>query len=122
MKNKRITACIITILTIAYICSNVQARPGDCGFEGGISSGYAEGQQTFEYGEVCFLTGKPIELKGTLTIKKSLRQGVIRSTYTYNLRMDRKRHFTACLHYDTTVTQTGAGRPLKKRFFRIRRK
>lgn len=118
MKNKRITACIITILTIACICSSVQARPGDCGFEGGISSGYAEGQQTFEYGEVCFLTGKPIELKGTLTIKKSLRQGVIRSTYTYNLANGQenatlRRVFT----YDTTVTQTGSRQTLEETVF-----
>jgi len=117
VKSKLIPAFLISIL-ISCVCLNVQARPGDCGFEGGISSGYVEGQETFEYSEVCFLSGKPIELRGTLVIKKSLRQGVIRSTYTYNLSNEEenatlRRVFT----YDTEVTETGNRQTLEKTFF-----
>jgi len=52
----------------------------------------APGKTSFEYKEVCFITGEPIVFEGTLTIRKTLRQdkttgkNVITANYTYNLR------------------------------------
>lgn len=107
MNGKRFLSGVILATLIICSFSQALARPGDCGFEGGISSGYVEGQDTFKYSEVCFLTGKPIELTGTVVIKKTMRQGVIRSTYTYNLtNTEEEATLRRVFTYDTKVTKT----------------
>ena len=63
--------------------------PGSiCGYEGGISSGRC-GKTTYDYKEVTFVTGKPVVLEGTMTIKKSQRNES-NYHYSYSLRMQRR--------------------------------
>ncbi|MCX8129083.1 MAG: S-layer homology domain-containing protein [Clostridia bacterium] len=89
----RIVLCIIICFSM-IVPSSVSARMGDSGYEGGISSGEAPNKALFDYQEVCFISGEPIVLKGTVLIKKSLKQDnkstakqeVLTTTYTYNLK------------------------------------
>ncbi len=81
------------LISIIYLFhSNSYARMGDCGYEGGISSGEAGTTTNYNYKEMCFLSGEPIELDGTLNIKKSIKQNsttkqsYIETVYTYNLK------------------------------------
>jgi N-acetylmuramoyl-L-alanine amidase len=86
IKNSIFISTIVLVLTfILFIPLDVHARHGDSGYEGGISSGIIEGKTTLDYKEVSFITGKPVELEGTLTIRKSSRNDTITTTYTYNL-------------------------------------
>ncbi len=62
-----------------------QAVEGTLGYEGGISSENKLKKDEYQYSEMCFLTGKPILLTGTLTIKKTDKNGVVNATYTYRL-------------------------------------
>ncbi len=111
---KKIVLTWIIIVMVAACFSSVYARPGDCGFEGGISSGYIEGSTTYDYSEVCLLTGVPIELHGTVIIKKTLRQGVIRSTYTYNLSSsDGDATLRRVFTYDTEVSGKDNGQTIE---------
>ncbi|HHW30973.1 MAG TPA: S-layer homology domain-containing protein [Clostridiaceae bacterium] len=84
-----IPAIILVLTFILFIPSNVYARHGDSGFEGGISSGEVEGVTTMDYKEVCFITGQPIEFEGTLIIRKTTRNNIINTTYTYNLKNEK---------------------------------
>ncbi|NTV90248.1 MAG: S-layer homology domain-containing protein, partial [Clostridiales bacterium] len=83
----------------------VLAREGDSGYEGGISSGENAGKTTFDYQEVCFITGEPIVFKGTLVIKKQKKSGKITSTYTYSLtNTDKSATLVRVLYFTTTLT------------------
>lgn len=91
------------------------AREGDCGYEGGISSGEAPRKVSYDYQEVCFITGEPILFKGTLTLKKSLKQGNISATYTYNLKnTDKAATLTRTLVYETKVTKKDNGQTIEE--------
>lgn len=95
---KRIALMIIaSVLTLAFAPLCVQAREGDNGYEGGISSGETAVKKPFEYQEVCFLSGKPVVFKGTLNINKQVKADKITSVYTYNLKN---------LDYNATLTRT----------------
>ena len=81
------------------------ARQGDAGYEGGISSGDVAGKTSYEYQEVCFITGEPVVMKGTLIIKKQTKQDKITSTYTYSLKnVDKSATLTRILSFTTAVT------------------
>lgn len=93
----------------------VYAREGDCGYEGGISSGEAMGKTVFEYQEVCFITGEPVVFKGTLSIKKSLKDDSVVSTYTYNLKnIDKSATLTRVLSYNTKMTKKDNGQTIEE--------
>lgn len=88
----------------------VFAREGDSGYDGGISSGYSPGKTLMDYQEVCFVTGEPIVLKGTLQIRKQQRQNTITSTYTYTLRnTDKSATLTRVLNLSTTLVTKDNG-------------
>lgn len=79
----------IVVLAAMVFCSaalTVFAGGIELGYEGGITSGSADEKTTLEYREVCFITGEPIELTGTVSVRKSARQDTINTTYTYNLK------------------------------------
>lgn len=103
---KVISKLICLFLLIGLLPINFSyAREGDAGYEGGISSGESPGKTSYEYQEVCFITGEPVVLKGTLVIKKSLKQGKITSTYTYNLKnTDKTAALTRVLSFTTVLT------------------
>ena len=112
---------IIKILLCMVLCLNmvlpaaVYAREGDCGYEGGISSGEAPGKTTYDYQEVSFVSGEPVVFKGTLALKKSLKQNTIVSTYTYNLKNnDKTATLTRTLVYNTVQTTKDNGQTIEE--------
>jgi N-acetylmuramoyl-L-alanine amidase len=76
---------LISILFFAFP-NAVFAREGDCGYEGGISSGEVLGKTIFDYQEYFLGSGTPILMKGTVSLKKSAKQNILTSTYNYNLK------------------------------------
>ena len=62
---KKVLSFILSIFLVFYggSAKYIFAREGDSGYEGGISSGEAPGKTSFEYKEVCFITGEPIALR-----------------------------------------------------------
>ena len=106
--------CLIIVLVL-IIPGAVLAREGDCGYEGGISSGEAPGKTSFEYQEVSFITGEPLVFKGTLTIKRSTKQDSTILTYTYSLRnVDRAATLTRTQVYETKTTKEYNGQLTEK--------
>jgi hypothetical protein len=101
---------IFIILIVLNMPLEVFAREGDCGYEGGISSGESPQESpakaVFQYSEVSFISGQPIVFKGNLTVQKSLRQGLISTKYTYDLKnMDNNATLKRTLIYNTKLTQ-----------------
>jgi N-acetylmuramoyl-L-alanine amidase len=94
---KKVLTIILLLLSCLLIPATAYAREGICGYEGGISSGEVPGKTTYDYKEVTFVTGEPVVLEGTMTIKKSQRQDKTTTTYNYNLRNVEK---------DATLTRT----------------
>ena len=87
MRNLKYIMLCITIILGTF--SFAYAKEGDCGYEGGISSGQnlstSKGTSQFEYQEVVFITGKPIVLKGQVEIKEKVTNDTITTTYKYEL-------------------------------------
>ncbi|HOM02227.1 MAG TPA: S-layer homology domain-containing protein [Acetivibrio sp.] len=117
-----ITATLIIIFMTGGLC--VYAREGDSGYEGGISSGEAAGKTSFEYKEVCFITGEPVVFEGTLTVKKTLKQdkntgkNVITSNYTYSLKnLEKDATLSRFLSYTTTLTEKENGQIIEETAF-----
>jgi hypothetical protein len=75
------------ILLAAFLLMPLKALAveGTLGYQGGISIENKLGKNEYLYTEMCFLTGEPIELSGTLTIKKTEKNNEINATYTYKL-------------------------------------
>ncbi len=117
---------ISIVLTLCFILQGLLvptafAREGDCGYEGGVSSGEAAGKTSFEYQEICFVTGEPLIFKGTLTIRKSSRkdtktkQDIITTTYTYDLQnAEKAATLKRTLVHSTRVTQTDNGQIIEE--------
>lgn len=78
-------AAIVCIYSIFFAGPGAYAYTGSMGYEGGISAADRYENGTYQYREVCFLSGRPVILEGTMTVKKNVRQGKINTTYTYNL-------------------------------------
>jgi N-acetylmuramoyl-L-alanine amidase len=93
----------------------VYARQGNNGYEGGISSGEAPNRSTFEYQEVSFISGDPVIFKGTLAVKKTYKQDLITSTYTYNLKnVDKAATLTRVLNLSTKLLQKDNGQKVEE--------
>jgi len=108
---KRIAGILLILVLITGILplSTVFAREGDSGYEGGISSGYNAGK-TVDYQEVCFISGEPIVLNGTLTITKQFKQNAITSTYKYSLKnADKAATLSRTLVFNTTLSNKDNG-------------
>lgn len=100
------------------LTSAVGAWEGDNGYESGISSGAVAGKTSLEYQEVSFITGEPILLKGTLTIKKSLKNDVVNATYTYALKnADKNATLTRVLVFNTKKTLKPNGQTVEETSF-----
>ena len=74
---------VLLLISIIIIPVNVMAIEGNMGFSGGISVEEPIEKNEYNYTEICFLTGAPVKLTGTLTIKKTDKNDVVTSTYTY---------------------------------------
>jgi len=102
-------------ILLALFPSAAAAREGDCGYEGGISSGEVQGKTSFEYQEAVFITGEPIVFKGTLVIKKSQKKEDIVATYTYNLKnADRNATLVRALTYTTRLVEKENGQKIEE--------
>ncbi len=80
---KIFTIVLALIITLAPL--NALAVEGTMGYAGGISVEDPIEKSEYNYTEMCFLTGVPIKLTGTLTIKKTDKNDVVNATYTYKL-------------------------------------
>ncbi len=84
LKRISLILCIAMLLNL-FISAAAFAREGDNGYEGGIASGDDPDKVEMNYQEVCFVSGEPVIFKGSLTVKKSLKQDNINTVYTYSL-------------------------------------
>lgn len=92
----------------------VQAKQGDSGYEGGISSGETS-NKTMQYQEMCFITGEPLLFEGTLAIKKSAKQDSVTTTYTYSLKNNEKKALlTRTLNVSTKITKKANGQTVEE--------
>ena len=76
-------AILVIIISVAPL--DILAVEGTMGYSGGISVADPIEKGEYQYTEMCFLTGVPIKLDGTLTIKKTDKNDVVTATYTYKL-------------------------------------
>lgn len=83
-KSKKIVSLILLFFMLAKPIASF-AYMGSMGYEGGISAVDPFVNNTYLYREVCFLSGIPIILEGEMTVKKSVKNEKISTTYTYNL-------------------------------------
>jgi len=105
----------VLLFMVIYISFPVWAAEGDCGYEGGISSGVAVDKK-FEYKEVIFITGKPIIVQGDLTVKKTIKDTAETWTYTYsNLKnTDEKVTMSRTITYNVAVNKKDDGQIQKQ--------
>ena len=103
---------IIFLIAIPFLAF---AAEGDCGYEGGISTGEAVAK-SYDYQEVIFLTGKPIVVKGTVTVKKTIKATTEAWTYTYsNLKnADAKVTLNRTVAYDVAISPKNNGQVQKQ--------
>lgn len=80
----RITASIL-LAVILLSPVTASAVEGSMGYEGGISVEDTIEKGKYLYSEMLFITGEPVLLTGELTIKKSDKNDIVTSTYTYKL-------------------------------------
>lgn len=112
---KKNTICLIVAFCLLLSPSFAYAWSGDSGYESGVSSGTVPGKDTFEYQEVCFISGEPIVFKGTVKIKKSMKRDQIVTTYTYNLKnIDRSATLTRTMSFTTELTEGENGQTAEK--------
>ncbi|MCL2740719.1 MAG: S-layer homology domain-containing protein [Oscillospiraceae bacterium] len=105
----RAAACLAVALAVASSALvTARAMDGDQGYWGGVSSGEVDGRTQMEYREVCFLSGTPIELSGTLTLRKTERGGNVTAVYQYSLRDDSN---TAMINRTLTFVTTREVKP-----------
>jgi len=113
-KLMKLIICITTVLSL-MLPGVVNASKGICGYEGGISSGDVSGKTSYDYVEVCFITGEPIIFKGTLTLKKAYKQGNLNTTYTYNLKnTDKNATLTRIVTFSTKSTTKENGQTIEE--------
>jgi len=118
---KKIKKLMISLIIVLSVLSPIAAyaREGDCGYEGGISAMQAtynsKKKVSFEYKEVCFVSGEPIVFKGTLTIDKSLKKDKLTTKYEYDLEnTDKSATLERSLELVTTLTKKDNGQTIEE--------
>jgi N-acetylmuramoyl-L-alanine amidase len=105
---------LIIAITVSVPIASTEAA-GESGYEGGISSGLNGGKTVLDYKEICFITGEPIVLEGTLTLRKTTKQSNILSTYTYSLKnIEKNATLTRTVIYETKVTKKENGQEIEE--------
>lgn len=110
---------LIIILTGIPWPIRVSARMGECGYDGGISSkqaSYANQRRlTYNYREVCFITGEPIVFEGILTIEKSLKNDQLTTRYRYALNnTEKSATLDRNLEFRTTLSKKENGQTIEE--------
>lgn len=90
---KKLITLIIMIILVSPLKSLAINIPG---YEGGI-------QNETTYKEVIFITGEPIVMEGTLSIKRKEKDNTVIETYKYNLE---NKSYNAELKRDITLLET----------------
>jgi len=117
---KRICLSLVFAMLLTLAAPGLTfARQGDGGYEGGISSGETANTTlskiSYQYQEPCFLSGTPIVLSGTLSIKKTPKTDAktniqtLTTTYTYSLKNGTANTMTRNLTFVTTITPKNNG-------------
>ncbi len=106
MRKKKLSAAVICLCSVLLTNVGAYAYTGSMGYEGGISAADSYASSTYKYREACFLTGSPIILEGTMTVKKNVRQGKINTTYTYNLANEQQNATLTRVIVMDTITET----------------
>lgn len=118
MKAKIRIKRIISLLLFIFILTEpvtAIAHMGSMGYEGGISAADPFEDNTYSYREVCFLTGTPIILEGTMTVKKSVKNDKITTTYRYDLEnTEQEASITRVITMETTTETTENGQTIEK--------
>lgn len=100
---KGIIAALIAVFLILLAPLEAFAAEGSMGYEGGISTVNTNAKDEYFYSEMCFLSGVPVLLTGSLTIKKSEKNNIVTSTYTYKLsNTESGASLTRVVLYETT--------------------
>ena len=108
-------ALCLTVAVGLHLPVAVQAKQGDSGYEGGISSGEAPGKTVMQYQEVSFVTGEPVVFDGTVVVKRSTKQDLVTTTYTYSLKnMEKQATLTRILNYSTKITKKPNGQTVEE--------
>ena len=84
-KRTTLILCLAMSLIILFEPTLSAAYVGSMGYEGGISAADPFESNTYLYREVCFLTGVPIVLEGTMTVKKNVKGEKVSIQYIYDL-------------------------------------
>ncbi len=101
---KRVIIFLISIMLL--FSTAVQARQGDNGYEGGISSGETSSSKDFDYQELVFITGEPILFTGQVTVKRSEKSDSETITYNYDLTHGEEDTLKRKVIFTTEVTKT----------------
>ena len=118
MKIRIKTIKLISLLLFILILSDravAFAYMGSMGYEGGISAANPFENNTYIYREVCFLTGTPIILEGTMTVKKNKKNEKVTTTYRYDLEnAEHEASITRVIVMETTTETTENGQTTEK--------
>ena len=118
MKTGIKTAKLISILLLVIMLAEPAASfayTGSMGFEGGISAADPFENNTYFYREVCFLTGTPVILEGTLTVKKNIKNEKVTTTYRYSLENPGyQATITRVIEMETTTETAENGQTIEK--------
>ncbi len=102
--------------------SAAYASQGENGYEGGLSTqilpAKTASKTSYNYSEMCFITGKPVKFTGTLTISKSSKANGVTATYSYSLaNTQSKATLTRTLVYNTKLTKDANGQTIEETSF-----
>ncbi|NLY18592.1 MAG: S-layer homology domain-containing protein [Clostridiaceae bacterium] len=118
MKHKKILKTVLWIMLLCVFFSNSiysHAYPGSMGYEGGVSAADPYEDGTYAYREVCFLSGVPVIMEGTLKVKKSARQGKTTTTYRYDLsNIEQDASITRVIVMDNHTDEKERGQTVEK--------
>ncbi len=112
----------LTIIVGLIFPSMVYASQGEFGYEGGVSTQILPAKTaskiSYNYSEMCFITGKPVKFTGTLTISKSSKANGKTATYIYSLaNTQNKATLTRTLVYNTKLTTDVNGQTIEETSF-----
>lgn len=107
---KRIILFLLMVFVVLVTPVFTYAAEGGSGYEGGISGQILSSTKTssvYKYQEVVFITGRPVILNGTLTIKKKISKSTEADTYNYSLSDANKNTLNRAVTLSTQITNNG---------------
>jgi len=116
-RNKKLKTVLWLILSCMVLLNPIysHAYSGSMGYEGGVSAADPYEDGTYAYREVCFLSGVPVIMEGTLKVKKSARQGKTTTTYTYSLsNIEQDATITRVIVMDNLMDEKEIGQTVEK--------